>query len=61
MAWVALCTPPWELFRCCVEILDGTELYSVVEEAVAGSVVRGPSPEAGSEPVAGSEEWEEEE
>ena len=44
-----------------LEILDGTELYSVVEEAAVGSVVRGPSPEAGSEPATGGEEWEEEE
>ena len=42
-------------------MLDGTELYSVVEEAATGSVGRGPSPEAGPEPVAGEEEREEKE
>ena len=41
-----------------LEMLDGTGLYSVLEEAAAGSVVRRPSPEAGSEPAAGGEEWE---
>ena len=41
-----------------LEMLDGTELYSVAEEAAAGSVVRGPSPGAGSEPAAGEGEWE---
>ena len=44
-----------------LEMLDGTELYSVVGEAATGSVVRGPSHEAGPEPAAAEEEWEEEE
>ena len=44
-----------------MEMLDGTELYSVGEEAAAGSMGRGPSPEAGPELATGEEEWEEEE
>ena len=44
-----------------LEMLDGAELYSVMGEAAAGLVVRGPSPEAGPEPAAAEEEWEEEE
>jgi hypothetical protein len=42
-----------------LEVLDGNELYSVVEEAVTGEVGTGSSPEAESEPATGEEEWEE--
>ena len=41
-----------------LEMLDGTELNIVGEEVVAGSMGRGPSPEAGPEPAAAANEEE---